>query len=459
LRRTLVKRVLDTDCERLEALGTARILASLNGDVGHVTSAFINLPAVLYGFALCGGGLAYLAWLSVPLFLAIAGWLLLTILVAAVLMTATHRRVDAARQIEDRLYQDYEDVVSGRKELSLNRARARRVYDGQFVPHAREGRGHEIAADVYNGLNENWANAMMLAAIGLCFYLSRGLGWVDTAVGATSALTILFLRTPLTSIVMAVPSLIAGSVALRKIDSLELPPHAAGFAKPRGGLPGDWDALRLSGVRYRYPGASGFGVGPLDVTLRRGETVFVIGGNGSGKSTLAMLLTGLHRPHAGELRLGEVAIEESTLAAYRQLFSSVMGDFHLFRHLLGPDGEAADPGRVAHWLTRLQLSGKTSVENSELTDTRLSQGQRKRLALLLAALEERPIIVLDEWAADQDPVFRRFFYRELLPEFKAAGKTVFAITHDEHYFDVADRVLKMDGGALVAVAAAQGLAG
>ena len=135
-------------------------------------------------------------------------------------------------------------------------------------------------------------------------------------------------------------------------------------------------------------------------------------------------------------------------ARYRRLFASVFTDFYLFDQLLAEDGIDAPREAVDAWLARLHMLEKVRIEQGRIRDTRLSQGQRKRLALLLALLEQRDILLLDEWAADQDPLFRRLFYRELLPLLKAGGKTVFAITHDDHYFDQADRLLKMDGGQL-----------
>jgi putative ATP-binding cassette transporter len=452
LRRTLVKRVLDTNLERLEALGPARILASLGSDTGHITSAFISLPSAVYGIVLNLGGFAYLAWLSQPLFLATLAWLSLTVAVAWMLLKRTHARVYLAREIEDRLYEDYQAVIEGRKELALNRQRARRLYEEEFERHAREGRDHETRADVYNGLNENWANAMILGAIGLSFFLAHGAGWADAGVAATYALTILFLRTPLTAVVTAIPSLVSGGVALAKLRSLELPDYSPDFGADAATTPAAWSRLRLDAVTYRYPdrdGGGGFDLGPLHLDLRRGETVFLIGGNGSGKSTFARLLTGLYRPHEGQIRLDGIPIDETRRAEFRRLFATVFSDFHLFHQLLGPGGADADERATRRWLKALSLAHKATVDNGRLGDTRLSQGQRKRLALLLALLEERPILVLDEWAADQDPGFRRRFYTELLPGLKAAGKTIVAITHDEHYFHVADRVLKMDGGRLV----------
>lgn len=449
LRRSLVRRVLDTDIERLEQIGGARILASLSSDIRNITIAFVYMPELTYGLILSIAAFSYLAWLSPALFGITAAWLGLTLLVGWFFVGKVNHHIRLLREAEDHLYQDYQSIIDGRKELALNRDRARMLYDEEFDRDARAYRDNVTRADIFNGLAGNWANAMVLGSIGLVFFCASGLGWASGEVAATFALTVLFLRAPMVATVAALPSLLAARISLDKLEALDLAPETSDIAVVPG--LGDWQSLQLSAVEYRYPGEgeeAGFDVGPIDLELRRGELVFLVGGNGSGKSTLARLLTGLHRPAAGEIRLDGRVVQAHQWQSYRQLFASVYTDFHLFSRLLGPAAAEVDESLVGQWLDRLRLRHKVKFAAGRLADTRFSQGQRKRLALMLAMLEDRDILILDEWAADQDPLFRRLFYRELLPQLKAAGKTVLAITHDDHYFDQADRLLKMDGGRL-----------
>ena len=176
-----------------------------------------------------------------------------------------------------------------------------------------------------------------------------------------------------------------------------------------------------------------------------------MGGNGSGKTTLAKLLCGLYIPESGALWLDSKPITDVTRDQYRQLFSVVFSDFYLFEKLLGLEAFNLDK-RAAHYIAHLQLDHKVEVRGGQLSTVDLSQGQRKRLALLTAYLEDRPIYIFDEWAADQDPVFREIFYYELLPELKAKGKTVLVISHDDRYYGMADRILKLDYGQLAEAA-------
>jgi putative ATP-binding cassette transporter len=188
-------------------------------------------------------------------------------------------------------------------------------------------------------------------------------------------------------------------------------------------------------------------LGPIDVTIEPGEMVFVVGGNGSGKTTLAKIIIGLYSPEQGAVRLNGELINEELSEYYRQHFSSVFADFFLFDTLLGAGRIKLDK-RAHEYLAKLHLDHKVTVKDGVLSTTDLSRGQRKRLALLTAYLEDRPFYIFDEWASDQDPVFKEIFYTQLLPELKSRGKTLIVITHDEKYFDLADRLLKLEYGKL-----------
>nr|WP_300309972.1 multidrug ABC transporter permease/ATP-binding protein [Halomonas sp.] len=452
LRGRLVKQILDTDIEQLERLGSADLLASLSSDLRAITLAFVRLPELVQGVVLTLGCALYLGWLSPGMLAVTSLWVAVTIGGGSWLVAKVYRHLAKARATEDRLYRDYTAVIDGRKELALNRGRARWMFEEQYKRDALDFRHHVIRADTYHLSAVNWSNIMMLGAIGVVFFLANGLGWATTGVAATFSLTLLFLRTPLISAVGALPTLLSAQVAFHKLRQLSLADPRESFAVQESA--GDqWQRLTLDGVSFCYQGkeaSEGFAVGPIDLTLRRGELVFLIGGNGSGKSTLAKLLTGLYRPQAGTIRVDdqEVGTPEESRETYRQRFSAVFTDFHQFDRLMGPDGDKADPALVEDWLEALGLREKLHFDGQQVTNPELSQGQRKRLALLMAVAEERDILLLDEWAADQDPQFRRFFYRDLLPRLKDMGKTVFAISHDDHYFQHADRLFEMRAGHL-----------
>jgi putative pyoverdin transport system ATP-binding/permease protein len=264
-------------------------------------------------------------------------------------------------------------------------------------------------------------------------------------------ITMSYLIRPIANILVILPSLSQAGVALRKIDTLGL--SLASRAEPvaRTKIQHEFKRIEIHQATYSYqiPGAeTTFTLGPIDLTLQPGELVFIVGGNGSGKSTLAKLLTGLYVPEEGEIRLDGNLIDDRNRELYRQLFSTVFADFYLFERFIGLRLEDIDI-QAKIYLEQLQLTHKVSVQNGKLSTTALSQGQRKRLALLTAYLEDRPVYLFDEWAADQDPFFREIFYQQLLPELKQRGKSILVISHDDRYFHLADRVLKLDYGKIV----------
>jgi putative pyoverdin transport system ATP-binding/permease protein len=192
---------------------------------------------------------------------------------------------------------------------------------------------------------------------------------------------------------------------------------------------------------------NGFALGPISLSLQPGELLFIIGGNGSGKSTLAKLITGLYAPQSGSIELNGKPVTQDNVEWYRQHFSAVFSDFYLFDSYLGFDRDTLD-AEVSDYLKQLQLSHKVSVKDGILSTTNLSQGQRKRLALLETYLENRPVYIFDEWASDQEPKFRELFYKQMLPELKRQNKIVIVITHDDRYFHLADHVIKLDYGKI-----------
>lgn len=449
LRGRLVKGILDTEVETIERMGSPRLLASLSTDIRNITLAFVRLPELVQGGVLTVGAVLYLGWLS-PAMLGVSSiWVLGTLWFGMWLVKRVYRHIAILRDVEDRLYEDYQSVIDGRKELALNRDRAQWLYRDVYTPNAEAYRYHIIRSDSYHLSAVNWFNIMMLAAIGVVFFMANGLGWASAQVATTFSLTLLFLRAPLIQAVGAFPPLINAQVAFDKIQGLALAEGLQGFQT--GASAHTWRQLSFVGVQYRYPeeeNREGFSVGPIDLNVQRGEVIFIIGGNGSGKSTLAKLLTGLYLPQAGDIKLDQQRIDADDMAAYRQQFSAIYTDFHLFDRLMGPQGDSPRSELIDQWLNELGMKQKLDFEGDRVTNVNLSQGQRKRVAMLLAIAEQRDVLLLDEWAADQDPQFRRTFYRVLLPQLRAMGKTLIVISHDDHYFDEADRLLEMREGHL-----------
>jgi putative ATP-binding cassette transporter len=471
LRTKLVKQIIDTTVPQIDHLGSARLLASLSSDIQSITVAFVRMPELVQGVILSVGVGLYLGWLSLPLLLIVMFWIAMTIWISTILVKHVYHHLRAIRDINDALYQDYQSIIDGRKELALNHHRAEQIYTHDFLDHAKSYKERVIKSDTYHLSAVNWSNIMMFAAIGVIFAVSNYLG-ISMGIATTFSLTILFMQSPLLHAVGAYPTLQTAQVALDKIQSLELAEYQPLFRTDNTSL--YWQTISLTDVNYRYNVSnnsvsntsnssdvddqasiakdsdhSGDILKDVNLTLQRGDVVFLIGANGSGKSTLAKIITGIFTPTTGAVTIDKQPVDSNNNADYRQLYSAIFSDQHIFKQLIGRQGQQPDEALVNAWLHKLNLQDKISVADNQLSTDKLSQGQRKRLAMLIAVAEQKDILLLDEWAADQDPAFRRVFYQTLIPELKALGKTLFIISHDDGYFEHADRLLLMKQGRLI----------
>jgi putative ATP-binding cassette transporter len=255
--------------------------------------------------------------------------------------------------------------------------------------------------------------------------------------------------------VQSIPVLVAANAAADRLHRLEANLRATVVSAETSELtaPDRFDRIELRNVMFSYVDKASevvFRVGPLDFVLRRGELVFVTGGNGSGKSTFLRLLAGLYPPESGEIMLDGHAVTDQTRDAYRALISAIFSDYHLFHRLYGVS--EPDPAEIDRLLGEFQLGAKTGLMHGQFRTIDLSAGQRKRMATIVTLLEQRPILLLDEWTSDQDPEFRLKFYQEILPELMQAGKTVVVITHDDRHIaevTLPARRLRMDSGRFI----------
>ncbi|WP_139493157.1 ATP-binding cassette domain-containing protein, partial [Campylobacter armoricus] len=258
----------------------------------------------------------------------------------------------------------------------------------------------------------------------------------------TIALSVLFLRAPLGAMIGSFPTLMMAKIALDKISNLNLENYTHEFKFSQNKK--TWQKLCFKDVSFAYN--EKFALKPVNFELKKGECVFLIGKNGSGKSTFSMILAGLFTDFKGDIFLDDEKVTSENIYEYRNLISAIFSDFHLFEYVL--EDEKFSKEDLAYWLEILELNEKVELVENTFSTIKLSAGQKKRLAMLNALLEKRDILILDEWAADQDPMFRKFFYTRLLPLLKQKGVTIFAITHDDVYFDMADRILLAQNGEI-----------
>ncbi|MGB7084812.1 MAG: cyclic peptide export ABC transporter [Phormidesmis sp.] len=393
--------------------------------------------------------MAYLAWLSDSVFV-----LLVLVALAAIWSIQTTIRkaqqlFSIAREEEDQLFKHFRAITAGTKELKLHHSKREDFLVGDLQMSAAKLRQKNTKAMKIFAIADGLGQFSLFSILGLILFVTPHFVSISTPVLSSYALTIVYLTIPFQNLLHRLPDLIRGGVAIRKIEHMKFALKAQ--REPDMDRPHDiYSRCQLSfdEVTYAYrpeAGEHGFQVGPVSLSLEPGQITYLIGGNGSGKSTIAKLITGLYVPDGGSVCLNGLPINDSNREWYRQHFSAIFSDFYLFDRCLGVDHANLDR-EVETYLKQLHLDRKVTIRNGVLSTTRLSQGQRKRLALLAAYLEDRPIYVFDEWAADQEPAFRELFYTQLLGRLKERGKTVLVITHDDRYFHLADQMLKLDYG-------------
>ena len=444
----LSRQILATELKPLETLGLPRLLVTLTEDIQAIATAAGVVPVLVINIASAAGCMVYISWLSWQVLVLV---LLITV-VASVscrwFLVQGRHWLTQAREQQDRLFQHFRSLIEGVKELKLHYLGQQDFLQADLEQTALRVKGYNSRGLSLFAVLDSWGKFIYFFAVGLVlFALPRWMG-ISPETRFGYVLTFTYVLGPMESLVNKLPFLSKASVALKKIEALGLSLNAPDVGATIPAPTAAWQCLKLQGVTHAYrtdQGENEFTLGPVELTVHPGELIFIIGGNGSGKSTLAKLLTGLYQPQSGAIWLDDQPITPEMRIWYRQHFSVVFSDFYLFDRLLGFDS-SADDVQARAYLKKLQLDHKVSIEHGQFSTTALSQGQRKRLTLLTAYLENRPIYLFDEWAADQDPTFKNIFYTQFLSDLKAQGKTIFVISHDDHYFHLADRLIKLDYG-------------
>ena len=454
LRVRLMDQVRRSELLPLDEIGRAEIVAAITKESTTLTQATNMVAFAGQGVVLVFFVAIYIAYLSL---LAFALSVAIVSLAGAIFHVKSRQVAAEAREAaewDNRLFDRLMDLLDGFKEVRLNRARSDHLFD-DVVEVSRTAANIKIRSqsESYKQLVFSQSSMYLLLAA-IVFVVPA---FSDTKGGSIMQVTtaLMFVVGVCMGIVQTIPILLAANVAADNIERLDARLRAIAAAGELSGvaLRKRFDQVEMRSIVFSYIDKSSeavFRVGPIDFTLRSGDLVFITGGNGSGKSTFLKLLAGLYEPDSGEILLDGVRVDDSNREAYRSLIAAIFVDYHLFQRLYGITD--AEPAEIDRLLTQFRLHDKTRLAGGTFSTLDLSGGQRKRLALIVSLLEKRPILLLDEWTADQDPDFRRKFYDELLPTLQQAGATVVVITHDDRYLDelhLTARRLRMDEGRFI----------
>jgi putative ATP-binding cassette transporter len=435
--------VRKTDLQTLEQIGPGRIYTALTADIRTISDGSDTIMVCTQGafrtvMIYISLGFPYFPMTLMMLFLTGIGGLFY-----GITQSVMTKLFDSIRDQERKLFDVLGGLLKGFKELKLSNKKNDHFYHEGFracTSEMQEIRLRFIRCYINNHtmINSLWQIALLGITLLLPF---MGISSKALLIGIALMLTL-----PVQQVIERYSGFHQTYMSIRQLYAFEN--RMTGLSQEPAEIlsPEFFEEIRYEQFAFTYnvPNGRAFSVGPLNLSFIPGEIVFITGGNGSGKSTLLKLLTGLYPPDTGQFffdgNTGDIRL-------YREIFSVIFSEFHLFDRLYGM--EEVDEARLGELLKLFHLEKKVRWADGKFSTLDLSTGQKKRLSLVVTMMEDKPVYIFDEWAADQDPQFRKYFYMTLLPEFKAQGKTVIAVTHDDRYFHVADRVIRMEYGQII----------
>ena len=460
LRINICSQILKLPLREVEHAGLGKFVASYTSDIPAISGALMQVPVLFINISVIIGCLVYLGVQSPEVSFYTFLFIVFAVVSYIIPERVAARYVELTRRALDTLMRNFHALNDGIKELKLHYRRRDTFYNQELSASAEEVRITGFRANILYAMLGIWTSMVYFLFIGLLLFLLPVARDLSPEVLVSFTMVALFLNGPISVLRGTAPVVRRAGVAYGKIKELGLESFTEeDVFNSKDEIMAKIDAmpkhqtLTLKNVRHTYfreREESHFTLGPVNLSFKSSELIFIIGGNGSGKTTFAKLLTGLYAPEGGEIFHNGELIDDEKRELYRQNFSAIFDDFFVFEQIMGMPHEEIDV-RARAYLEMLHLDHKVTIAEGMLSTTELSSGQRKRLALLTAYLEDRDIYLFDEWAADQDPEFKKVFYEQLLPDLRERGKTVFAISHDDRYFKLADRVIKLTDGAVVEI--------
>ncbi|SMD32978.1 putative ATP-binding cassette transporter [Reichenbachiella faecimaris] len=454
LRVEMSSKILNASYQKIEQR-LDHVLPVLTTDINFVSASMNRLPPVVTGLATAIGCLIYLFYLSWMLTLGCTLIFAFGFLINYLALPYLKKYSEQARDEWDKIHKNFEGVVMGMKELKLNHEHRENFIRKNVEPNCLKEQQYRVKEETLYAVSARVVEVVLFMGVGILIYVIDGSVWITTESFGNYLLVLLFTVAPLATVSGFIKHIKRTQISLNKIDQIGISLEEELEDCQTGPEELEWNPrfdpiFSLSQVYFNYGNDENFSIGPLNLDVKKGEIIYVVGGNGSGKTTFIKMLTGLYQIADGELWFKNQKIELQHLDYYRKHFAGVFTDYHLFDDLHHIKADMMEKN-AQPLLEQLEIDHKVQIVDGKISTTRLSYGQRKRLAMMISILEDKEIYIFDEWAANQDPYFKEIFYTKLLPQLKAKEKTIIAISHDEKYFSFADRVVKMEEGQLVSI--------
>lgn len=449
-RLSLYQRIRKLSYRDLEVIGQARVINLINIDIPSITAAAVSLPSIWVCFVTIIGTLGYLIYLDIKVFWFVLGALSVGVLTYQLPVLLAGRFFSASREHFDQIQEGVKGLIYGAKELKLNDEKAQAYYQQDLLQPERGAFKGVFHGSTILIVAENYGEIISFLVIAVAIFHLPYVFDISQLQLFGIVMALLYLTGPVSEILHAMSGIQKGKVSLAKLQQFYRQLNVE-QGDSRLSIPKDFKQYRVEGLSYRYgEGDDSFAVENVNLTFKRGQISYITGGNGSGKSTLSKCLTLHYWPSSGNVAFDELAIDRDSMFSARRCISAIYSDYHLFERLYHQIDDKQSI-KIERYLGYLELSEKVRIDGDRFSTVHLSDGQRKRLALLVLLLEDRPVLLFDEWASDQDPRFKDIFYRVILPDLRAAGKAVIVISHDDRYFELADQLIVMENGRVKSV--------
>lgn len=431
----------------IERMGAVRFHTAFSRDLPTLVKGASQFPLLFISVTTLLGLLSFIYILHDDLFLTIIAIIAVGVIIHRIPILFAQRAFLTSRECLDDLHEKLNSILLGAKELRLDSIKTSSVISKDINPIEYELVKNQKAGETLMISAITFADTVFILAIGLVAYIFANTYDISKENLIAVVMSILYLSIPITGIINSLNYVIDASVSLSRLIGLfnELTEEPVSDAN----TPLAIESLELHNVLFTYNKGKedSFELGPITIELLKGEITFLVGGNGSGKSTLGKLTSLLYVPVGGYIKAGGDVVDDSNRMQYRQSIAAIFTDYYLFDRIAGVDIQNLD--LVESLLISLRMNEKVRIDADRFSTVKLSDGQKKRLALLVAQLKNVDMYIFDEWAADQDPEFKEVFYKEILPDLKKRGKIVLVITHDNRYFDVADKIVYMENGRVI----------